>query len=204
MELFDKMNLSNDPLIHNLLLNKNDFIRFLKTDKIFNRLEKLNIYNEESKEREILNYYYEHRNSLKVKKYYKILRLKIEKYFHPSKLYLEKLEKVNKTMFDLQDFEKQLFMKDFVSEVDSDDSEAIRKAEHENRRKQKVFIKEKSLYNNRKFINPLVNPKKIVDFIKENSDLITRYMNFTKRKKISSNKEIQIKKTSKVNFMNFL
>jgi len=201
MELFDKMHLSNDPLIENLLLNKNDFIRFLKSENLLSKVENLNIYNEESKEKEILSFYYEHRNALKVKKYYKILRVKIEKYFYPPKLYLEKLERVNKTLHDLQDFEKQLFKKDVVSDVDSDDSETLRMEEREKARKQKVYIKEKTINKKKNFGKPSLISNKIVEFMKDNTELISRYMNFTKKKKIEKSKVTKPKKTLKVLYL---
>ncbi len=183
MELFDKMHLSNDPLIYELLLNKNDFIKFLKKEKTFAKVENLYLLNEENRAKEVIKFYNEHRNDLKVDKYIKLLKQKIETHFFHPKLFLEQLDKVNRNMHDLQAFEKNLFDKKQVSDVESDDSDELRMIERnkEIKRRKKIKIK-KSIEKNKFQKKPYIEPKQLVDFIKENSDFIARYINFNKER----------------------
>lgn len=185
MELFGKIGF-NDPLNYDLLLNKNDFIKFLKKDKTFERAEHSNHYHEERRVKDILNYYYDYREDLKIKKYIKKLKNKIEEKLFQPKIYLEKLEKVKENIHDLQLFEKKLFNQENVSTIESDDSELLRRAEKDNNLKRKKILKfqGKTIYDDKKGkYNPLIEPKKIIEFMKENKGLIKRYLNFTKFRK---------------------
>jgi hypothetical protein len=185
MELFNKIVLSNNPLIFEPL-NKNDYIKFLKNDKTFNVAEKLNNYHEESRSKALAGLFSEYRNEIKANKYFKKLKNKVEKRFYPSKFHLEQIEKVNKNMHDLQIFEKKLFDLETVSSVDSDDSELMRKNIKMKEFKKRNFIKlkDKAIPSKNKIKRkPVVDSKKLVEFIKDNSQMIKNYCKFEKIRK---------------------
>jgi len=196
MEIFDRMQLTEDSLTNPILLNKNDYIKFLRKEQTFKKIDQLNIYHEESRKKELLNFYNDYRNTLKVKKYIKILKSKIEKTFYPPKLFLDQLEDVKKNMHDLQEFEKKLFLNPIVSEIDSDESEVLRKSDED---KKKKFNKEKEKISTKKnkFKNPIINTNNIVDFIRNNEEFISRYLKFKNIKKSKSKEKKLVKKQSK-------
>ena len=178
MELFNKINLDT-PSNDDELIKKYDYIKFLKNEKAFEKSGKLNLFYEESKSIGLMDFYKEHRNSLKIKKYIKKLKNKIDKFFFPSKFYLNKLEKVNENIEDLKEFEKITFNIDTVSSIESYDSNSESKLKKEKGEKIKINKKEfsiKTKTNNKKNIS---DSKKVIEFMKENSELVTKFVNFS-------------------------
>ena len=188
METFNKLTLSKIPIENEALLNKNDFIRFLKTEKAFNNIEKLNNFHEDTKSQTLFNMYNRFRNEIKVKKYVKKLKFKIENNFLHNKPYLEKLEKMDKNLPDLQKFEKNVFNVENISDVESDDSDYVRYINRQKNLKKKNQIKVNKISKNKKnFGKEFIDVNKFVNFMKNNEGNIERYLNFMKYKKESRN-----------------